>query len=190
MPRLAPMRVVELMLPVARALSRAHELGIVHRDLKPENVIVTTAGQVKVLDFGIAKALHKSGVDRDSHPEGGLVGTLAYMAPEQMGLDEIDVRTDVWAAGIMMFEMLAGHHPIDPPTLDVLIESASSECADAIDPRRAPDVPDGLARIVDRVFAKPRRSGRRLSSWRARSSSSCPDAPGACSPTARVRIPV
>jgi len=153
-PRLAPMRVVELMLPITRALSRAHELGVVHRDLKPENVIVTTAGQVKVLDFGIAKALRSGNVDRDSRPEAGMVGTLAYMSPEQMGLDEIDVRSDVWAAGIMMFELLAGHHPIDPPTLDLLIQNASSEAPMRSIRDARPDVPDGLARIVDRCLRK------------------------------------
>jgi len=154
MPRFAPMRVIELMLPIARALSRAHELGVVHRDLKPENVLVTTAGQVKVLDFGIAKALRTGAIDRDSRPEGAMVGTLAYMSPEQMGLDDIDVRTDIWSAGIIMFELLAGHHPIDPPAFDTLIQSASSDAPMRSIRDARPDVPDGLARIVDACLRK------------------------------------
>ena len=132
---MSPSRVVELMLPVARALACAHERGIVHRDLKPENVVVTNAGQVKVLDFGIAKALGK-----DEHRprksrlaaaaaaenltltrEGALVGTLPYMSPEQMGVDDIDHRSDLFAMGMIMFEMLAGRHPIEPLATDALI---------------------------------------------------------------------
>jgi Skp family chaperone for outer membrane proteins len=152
--RVPAMRTVELMVAVARALSRAHDLGVVHRDLKPENVFVTTAGQVKVLDFGIAKAMREGSVARDTLPEAGLVGTLAYMSPEQLGADEVDERSDVWAAGIMMFEMLSGHHPIEPATFENLVANAS-----APQPMRslrdaAPDVPDELAQLVDACLAK------------------------------------
>jgi serine/threonine protein kinase len=164
--RLPPSRVVELVLPIARALVRAHELGIVHRDLKPENVFVTTAGQVKVLDFGIAKALGKGDrtrVDKLAETasgqlhltrEGALIGTLPYMSPEQMGVDVVDHRTDVWAVGIMMFEMLAGHHPLHPVTLDGLIANATSgepmpSIRDVV-----PDVSDGLATLVDGCLRK------------------------------------
>nr|MDQ3369344.1 protein kinase [Myxococcota bacterium] len=168
--RLPPSRVVELVLPIARALERAHDLGIVHRDLKPENVFVTSGGAVKVLDFGIAKALAKPGdaprppsagelerlADGDGRltREGTMVGTLAYMCPEQAGLDEVDHRADLWAVGVMMFEMLTGRHPIEPLRNDVLIQNLVT--ADPMPALRGvlPDVPDGLADLVDGCLQK------------------------------------
>jgi serine/threonine protein kinase len=119
---------LSLVIPVVRALVCAHEHGIVHRDLKPENVFLCSSGAVKVLDFGIAKALSDAGeedIDAISTsaptaaPRGGvvtkqgaLIGTLPYMSPEQWGAGEIDERTDIWAVGIMLYEMLAGRHPL------------------------------------------------------------------------------
>ena len=161
-----PSRVVEIMLPVARALTRAHELGIVHRDLKPENVFVTAAGQVKVLDFGIAKALgtgdtafdpvHVAGRDAHLTANSTMVGTVAYMAPEQMGMDSVDHRVDLWAAGVMMYEMLAGQHPIDPPRTQALINSAvSDELMPAIGVIE-PGTPVELAEVVAACLVKPK----------------------------------
>lgn len=169
-------RVVELMLPVARALSRAHELGIVHRDLKPENIMVTNAGQVKVLDFGIAKALDAAGDGKTTHNnlaalaknlttltnEGALVGTLPYMSPEQMGQDVVDSRSDLFALGMMMFEMIAGHHPVEPLASDTLVQNLISS-----EPMRSlrtavSDLPDGLIETVDHLLRK--RKEERLSS--------------------------
>ncbi len=170
--RMAPSRVVELVLPVARALARAHEAGMVHRDLKPENVFVTNTGQVKVLDFGIAKAVAKrEGTVMPQQRktqygdvaqmgamnmtrEGALVGTLPYMSPEQMGVGDVDNRSDIWALGIMMFEMLAGRHPLDPLTTEALITNAISEDPMTSIREVAPEVPDGLAMVVDGCLRK------------------------------------
>ena len=155
-PRLPPSRVVELILPAARALARAHEQGIIHRDLKPENLFLTSSGQIKVLDFGIAKAASED--ERTSSQrltqKHSLLGTMTYMSPEQMGTDLVDTRTDVWALGIMMFEMIAGHHPIDPPTTEALITNAVSDdpmpsLADA-----SRDVPAALVRAIDMCLIK------------------------------------
>ncbi len=158
-------RVVDLILPVARALQRAHGLGIVHRDLKPENVLVTDAGQVKVLDFGIAKALGDNGessVDpsRSAPPEGlqqtadgAIVGTLPYMAPEQMGVAPIDHRTDLWALGIIAFELLAGRHPIQPLTNEALIENLLGD-EPMTSARTLPGVSAPLADLIDACLAK------------------------------------
>ena len=121
---LSPSRAVELMIPVVRALVYAHERGIVHRDLKPENIMQTRGGAIKVLDFGVAKLMSvvDDGETFDEQPPGAwqpaqamsstLIGTLPYMSPEQMSVATIDHRTDIWAVGIMLFELVSGRHPV------------------------------------------------------------------------------
>ncbi|WP_437967443.1 protein kinase [Sorangium sp. So ce260] len=120
---------VELMVPVVRALACAHKLGIVHRDLKPENIMLEASGAIKVLDFGIAKLLDaRAAAARDERAppaptdlagelpltrDGAVMGTLAYMSPEQRAGEEIDHATDIWAVGIMLHELVTGAHPFD-----------------------------------------------------------------------------
>ncbi len=159
-------RVVELILPVARALARAAELGIVHRDLKPENVLVTHGGQVKVLDFGIAKALGSTPSMRPSIAqmadsrdltitrEGAMVGTLPYMSPEQMGVDHIDARSDLFSLGVIMFEMLTGRHPVEPLTADAIMQNLIS--AEPMPSIRSmlPNLSDAFINVVDECLRK------------------------------------
>jgi len=137
--KLPPARAVELIMPVVRALVVAHEQGIVHRDLKPDNVFVTESGTIKVLDFGIAKVLQGGTPDPNEvkrgagatlnlrqvasnvTQKGAVIGTLKYMSPEQWGIGiPIDARTDIWAVGVMLFQMLTGKHPLHadlPPVM-------------------------------------------------------------------------
>ncbi len=158
-------RVVELILPVSRGLACAHDAGIVHRDLKPENIQVTHGGQVKVLDFGIAKA-QPSDPRSNARPrlapqslqltsQGTLVGTLPYMSPEQMQGTELDARSDVFALGVIMFEMLAGTHPVEPLTSEAMFENLVSPLP-MRSARTIPDVPFELADLIDRCLAKSR----------------------------------
>ncbi|HUS66990.1 MAG TPA: protein kinase, partial [Kofleriaceae bacterium] len=168
---LPPARAVELVVPVCRALVRAHELGILHRDLKPENIFITEAGQVKVLDFGIAKALSESGTSSEAKAalvnmaqsgenllnltgEGALIGTLPYMSPEQCGMGQVDHRTDLYAVGIILYEMLAGRHPIEPLTPPSIIRSAVSIDEPLPSVRAAVNVPEALGVLVDRCLRK------------------------------------
>jgi WD40 repeat protein/serine/threonine protein kinase len=173
-----PGRAVELMLPVVRALAYAHERGIVHRDLKPENVMLMRSGTIKVLDFGIAKLLDlprhgEEGSDgaldgtvdarsgRVSGPtsvlSSALIGTLPYMSPEQMNAGVIDHRSDVWTAGIMMFELVTGRHPIAGHSPSALMRVADEnepmpavrEAAPELGPELVP-----LAGIIDRCLLK------------------------------------
>src|SRR5437764_492476 len=109
---------VELMIPVVRALACAHQLGIVHRVLKPENIFLTDAGRVVVLDFGIAKQVDVrdlSAFDPVARPlahgtrltqDGALLGKLPYMSPEQLRAEDIDARSDLWAVGIVLHELV------------------------------------------------------------------------------------
>lgn len=103
---LAPARAARISIDVARGLHRAHEAGIIHRDIKPGNVLITEDGAVKILDFGIAKV---AGIELTA--EGAQLGTVAYMAPEQLRGAAVDARTDVWALGILLFEVCSGRRP-------------------------------------------------------------------------------
>ena len=129
-----PERAAELMIPVVRALERAHEMGIVHRDLKPANVMLADNGAIKVLDFGIAKLLtHEELSTVTGHWDtraglksmalagvqsmtraGTIVGTLPYMSPEQLNGGDIDGRSDLWAVGVMLYQLVVGRHPLAP----------------------------------------------------------------------------
>src|SRR5215831_202437 len=98
---------LEVMDPILSGLAAAHQAGIVHRDVKPENVLLAEDGRVKVVDFGLARSM--SGTNHTK--TGVLMGTVAYLAPEQVTGNVSDARCDVYAAGVMLFELLAGQQP-------------------------------------------------------------------------------
>lgn len=171
-----------LVLPIVRALACAHEMGIVHRDLKPENILLADNGQVKVVDFGIAKQLHVD-LDPNHHPtptipdelahtqEGTLVGTLPYMSPEQWIGDDIDARTDIWAVGIILFELVFGAHPLEPLSTAKLARVADLTTPMPSARERRPDL-GALGDVIDRCLKKSKTdrfgSGRALADALAR----------------------
>ena len=140
---------------LAEALEHAHARGVVHRDLKSANVIVTPEGRVKVLDFGLAKRLDERDVEatrsRASLTQpGAVIGTLAYMAPEQLRGEPADARSDIWALGVVLYEMVAGRRPFHGQT--------GYEVSSAILSRRfAPlpgDVPAALRAVIEHCLEK------------------------------------
>ncbi len=119
---LPPREVLEIVIQVARALTRAHAAGIIHRDIKPENIFLCDGGDgeafVKLLDFGIAKATHKV-VDARTQ-DGQVVGTPFYMSPEQIVGQTVDLRADLWALGVVTFEALTGMRPFEGETVGAI----------------------------------------------------------------------
>lgn len=111
--RLSPNQTLEILEPVATALAAAHRAGVVHRDVKPENVLLADDGSVKVADFGLARAVAASQLTATT---GLLLGTVSYIAPEQVSHGHVDPRGDVYAAGVMAFELLTGTPPYDADT--------------------------------------------------------------------------
>jgi serine/threonine protein kinase len=134
-------------------LAAAHAKGVVHRDIKPENLFLTGAGQVKVLDFGIAR-LREVSTEASLTQTDALVGTPAYMAPEQArGLsDDVDARSDLWSCGAMMFSLLSGRSVHEGHTVNEQIVNAMTQSAPPL-ASVAPDVGAAVARVVDRALA-------------------------------------
>ena len=139
---------------IASGLAAAHRAGIVHRDVKPANVMLLRDGQVKILDFGLAKIIADAAptLTRMTGP-GATVGTVAYMAPEQAAGGEVDSRADVWALGVTMYEMLTGHLPFQGATPAAVMLAAASRAPSPITNSR-PDAPESLVRLVDSALEK------------------------------------
>lgn len=155
---LPPEKVLEIALPLASALAYAHSRGIVHRDLKPANVLLTSLGIPKILDFGLAKILDGA-VDPESPTllrltqVGMVVGTISYMAPEQALGESVDGRSDVFALGCLLHEMLTGRRPFEGSTVTrVLDRLLHAEPASVSSVR--PEVPPELARVVSKALRK------------------------------------
>jgi predicted ATPase len=142
-------RVLRIGLELSDALTRAHHLNVIHRDLKPANVLIADDGTPRLTDFGVALM---TGKERITETE-GIVGTLSYLSPEAFGLDGIDARADIWAFGVMLFEMLAGQRPFDRAAVTQTLMAILSDPTPDLEELR-PDCPIALVDLIYRMLEK------------------------------------
>jgi non-specific serine/threonine protein kinase len=157
-------RGLDIGLQIAAGLDQAHRANIIHRDIKPANIVLPHDGPVKILDFGIARVLKR--MDGDSPSEaltlhanvtepGQLVGTAAYMSPEQLNGEDVDARTDVFAFGVLLYEMLSGQPPFSGASLLQLMGSILNDEPQPLS-RKNNTLPRALDRIIAKALAKNR----------------------------------
>ncbi len=139
---------------LCRALEVAHEEGVIHRDIKPQNMVVEPSGVLKVMDFGIARLANRS-KDEGLTKDGMSIGTPDYMSPEHLSGQALDARSDLYSAGVVLFECLTRRLPFDAETTFALIAKHLEE--EPPDPRTVnPDVPEALAQVILKAMAKER----------------------------------
>ena len=151
---MAPLRALALIEPVLSALASAHRAGLIHRDVKPENVLIADDGRVKVADFGLAKAVS---ANTQHTTKGVLIGTVAYLAPELVVEGRADARADVYAVGVLLYELLTGTKPHDGETP---IQVAYKHVHNDVPPPSevAPGLPEYVDALVARATARDRDS--------------------------------
>ncbi len=156
--------ILDIVIQIANALSAAHSAGIVHRDIKPENIMLREDGLVKVLDFGLAKLTQEKTKEADkeasTRPQvntqaGMILGTVAYMSPEQARGRSVDARTDVWSLGVVLYEMLTGKQPFRGETSSDVIASILKTQPAPLTKFNA-EIPAELNRIVLKTLQKDR----------------------------------
>jgi serine/threonine protein kinase len=136
---------LDFAIQIARGIARAHEANIVHRDLKPANIMITDRNEIKIVDFGLAKLSSQTKLTKD----GSTMGTVSYMSPEQTRGEAVDYRTDIWALGIILYEMYTGESPFKGDYDQAIIYSILNE-----DPVLPEDIPSELEQILKKSLAK------------------------------------
>jgi LuxR family maltose regulon positive regulatory protein len=157
-------KTLEIALDLADALTRAHRLKIIHRDIKPENILLAEDGTPRLTDFGLARF-------GDAHvtdgplltQEGTIMGTIEYLSPEACNGEQLDARTDIWALGVVLFEMLAGVRPFTGPTIAATLTAILTRPMPDIKVL-SPETPDNLKHLIGRMLEKDREN--RISSVR------------------------
>jgi len=144
---LPPAEALRIARQLSEALAAAHEMGIVHRDVKPANVLFSATGDVQLTDFGVAKLM-----DQESTRSGSLIGTPAYLAPEQLRGNGVDHRADLWAVGVSLYQMLLGRRPFDGPSYAAILHAVL-----AVEPEpagRSAVIPPALEALIQHLLCK------------------------------------